>query len=260
MNLTVSLAQIDIEFGNPVQNLKKVTDYVAEAARRGSDWIVLPELWSTAYDLINASQHATLTNAGVFAELATLAKQHHITIIGSALSDMGDGRYGNTLTWHRPNGDLAASYSKLHLFRLMDEHCHLAAGDAPALVETEFGKVGLGICYDLRFPELFRHYALAGATMMVLPAEWPHPRKMHWRTLIRARAIENQMFMIACNRVGEGGGNQFFGHSAIIDPYGEVIIEGGEQEMLLTGVVDFGRLPAVRDQIPIFTDRRPDAY
>lgn len=260
MKLTISLAQIDIAFGKPLENLAKVRHYAAQAAQRGSDWLILPELWSTAYDLTNAANHATPTNAGIFAEIAALAKEHDLHIIGSCLSTLDSNKFGNTLTWHRPNGDIAATYSKLHLFRLMDEHQYLTAGDTPQLVETEWGNVGLGICYDLRFPELFRHYALAGATMMILPAEWPHPRRMHWRTLLRARAIENQMFLIACNRVGEGGGNQFFGHSAIIDPWGETIIEGGEQEMLLTADIDFGRLPNVRAKIPIFTDRRPEVY
>lgn len=260
MKLTVSLAQIDIAFGKPDENLAKVRHYAAQAAMRGSDWLILPELWSTAYDLTNADKHATPIDAGIFTEIAELARQHNLHIIGSTLSTLGQDRFGNTLTWHQPDGAIAAVYSKLHLFRLMDEHQYLSAGDAPQLVETAWGQAGLGICYDLRFPELFRHYALAGATLMILPAEWPHPRRMHWRTLLRARAIENQMFVIACNRVGEGGGNQFFGHSAIIDPWGETIIEGGEQEMLLTGEVDFGRLPATRAKIPIFTDRRPEIY
>lgn len=260
MKLTVSLAQMDIVFGKPLENLAKVRQLAAEAAQRGSDWLVLPELWSTAYDLTNAADHATPISTGIFAEIAALGQQHNLHIIGSTLSTLATEKYGNTLTWHQPDGNIAATYSKLHLFRLMNEHQFLTAGEQPEIVQTEWGKVGLGICYDLRFPELFRHYALSGATMMILPAEWPHPRRMHWRTLLRARAIENQMFVIACNRVGKGGGNQFFGHSAIIDPWGETIIEGGEQEMLLTGEIDFGRLPATRAKIPIFTDRRPEIY
>lgn len=260
MKLTITLAQIDIAFGNPEANLITVTKAAEEAARRGSNWLVLPELWSTAYDLENASDYATPTTAGIFTEVAALAKKHQLHIVGSCLSDLGDGTIGNTATWHDAAGVEAGRYSKLHLFRLMDEHKFLAAGDVPTLVSTDWGKVGMGICYDLRFPELFRHYALQGATMAVLPSEWPHPRLMHWRTLMRARAIENQLFMIACNRVGQVGDTTFFGHSAIVDPWGETVIEGGEGEMLLTADIDFGRLPSIRDHIPIFTDRRPDVY
>ncbi len=260
MKLTITLAQIDIIFGNPEANFAKVADSAEEAARRGSNWLVVPELWSTAYDLENAASYATGTDSGIFSQVAELARKHQLHIVGSCLSKIGDGNFGNTATWHDPTGAQLGQYSKLHLFRLMDEHKYLTGGPGPTLIDSEWGKVGMGICYDLRFPELFRHYALQGATMAVLPSEWPHPRLMHWRTLLRARAIENQMFMIACNRVGTAGDTVFFGHSAIIDPWGETVIEGGEGEMLLTAEIDFGRLPSIRDHIPIFTDRRPDVY
>ena len=260
MKLTITLAQIDLAFGNPEANFETVAKSAAEAARRGSDWLVVPELWSTAYDLTHARDYATPTDTGMFTRISNLAQTHQLHIIGSTLSSMSENRYGNTATWYDPAGTQLAQYSKLHLFRLMDEHKYLTAGESPTLVDTAWGKVGMGICYDLRFPELFRHYALQGATLAVLPSEWPHPRLMHWRTLLRARAIENQLFMIACNRVGTVGDTVFFGHSTIIDPWGEIVIEGGEGEMLLTAEIDFGRLPAIRDHIPIFTDRRPDVY
>lgn len=142
----------------------------------------------------------------------------------------------------------------------MDEHQYLSSGDRLALVETAWGQVGLSICYDLRFPELFRAYALSGARIVVVPAEWPHPRLAHWQTLLRARAIENQMFIIACNRVGRTGSNTFCGHSAIIDPWGETRIEGGESEDLLVATIDLDQVDAVRRQIPIFADRQPQLY
>ena len=173
---------------------------------------------------------------------------------------MGDGACGNTCTWHNTTGEHVATYSKLHLFRLMAEEKFLTAGEGPTIVETPWGKMGLAICYDLRFPELFRWYALNGVSAVIIPAEWPHPRLMHWRTLLRARAIENQMFIIACNRVGSKGNDRFFGHSAIVDPWGETIIEGGESEMLLTATVDLASVEAVRKKIPVFADRRPDVY
>ena len=88
----------------------------------------------------------------------------------------------------------------------------------------------MAICYDLRFPEIFRQYALAGARIIFLPLEWPRPRLAHWRTLLRAWAVENQLFVIACNRVGRTGNNDFFGHSAIIDPWGKTVVEGNEEQ------------------------------
>lgn len=246
--------------GQPERNLAAVSEMTAEAARRGSDIVVFPELWSTGYDLENAPAHAAPIDQGIFAATASLARQHGIHIVGSCLSRLAEGRYGNTAVFFDPMGRVLGSYTKVHLFRLMDEEQYLAPGDRLALLETGWGSVGLSICYDLRFPEQFRAYALAGATIVFLPAEWPHPRLAHWRTLLRARAIENQMYIVACNRTGASKGITFCGHSAIIDPWGETVIEGGESPSLLTAEIDLSWVEEARVKIPILTDRRPDVY
>ncbi|MCO5186431.1 MAG: carbon-nitrogen family hydrolase [Anaerolineae bacterium] len=258
--LHIALAQFDLVFGDPQANLTHVARFSAEAAQRGADVLVLPELWSTAYDLEKAERHATLVDEGVFAAVRQLARQHRLTIIGSSLSVLGPERYGNTATVATPDGTTAAVYSKLHLFRLMQEEQFLAAGDRAVSAEMPWGKLGLGICYDLRFPELFRHYALDGVQIVFLPSEWPHPRLMHWRTLLRARAIENQLFVVACNRIGRVGDTHFFGHSAVIDPWGETVLEAGDVAGLFSAEIDLDLVAAVRRKIPIFADRRPDVY
>ena len=260
MLLTISLGQMDIRFGDPAANFETVTRMTEEAKRRGSDLILFPELWSTAYDLTRAPRYASSLDAGVFADLSALAKRTGIHILGSTLSVLGENKFGNTLTVFAPDGTLLADYSKIHLFRLMDEHQHLTAGDKPVLVDLPFGRAGLAICYDLRFPELFRGYALAGAEMTFLPAEWPHPRLSHWQTLVRARAIENQMFVFACNRVGRDASNEFFGHSMAVDPWGEILAEGGEGEELITLTADLSKVQEARRRIPILSDRRPESY
>ena len=260
MMLNVSIGQMDVKLGAPEENLAVVARMTAESARRGSDVVVFPELWSTGYDLANGTKYATGTNAGIFAEMARLAREHDICILGSCLSDLGEGRIGNTAVFFNKNGENIGTYSKTHLFRLMDEDQYLAAGSSRMMVETEWGKMGLAICYDLRFPELFRAYALAGAKLIFLPSEWPHPRLAHWRTLLKARAIENQFFMVACNRVGTTNSTSFFGHSAIVDPWGELVVEAGEREMLVTAVIDLDAADEVRKKIPVFQDRRPDVY
>ncbi len=111
--------------------------------------------------------------------------------------DLGSGKIGNTGLLFDPEGKLVAEYTKLHLFRLMSEDRHLHAGNSVVVAQTQWGSTGLAICYDLRFPELFRGHTLAGAKVILLVAEWPHPRLAHWQTLLRARAIENQGFMFA---------------------------------------------------------------
>lgn len=260
MRLTLSLAQIDIAFGDPEANMAKVCQMADEAVRRGSDVLLLPELWSTGYDLANVAKHASPLTAGIFAELSSLAASKGLFLLGSNLGLNASGTVGNTAVLFAPDGERLAAYNKIHLFRLMAEDQHLAPGDKPVLVDLPWGKAGLAICYDLRFPELFRQYAVGGANMVFLPAEWPHPRLAHWQILLRARAVENQMFVIACNRVGSAGETSFFGHSCIIDPWGEIVVEGGGGEMLITAVIDTDQVAKIRRQIPVFADRRPELY
>lgn len=260
MTFKISLGQMDIKLGDPAANLVTATRMTEDAKRNGSDAVILPELWSTGYDLNHARRYASSLTSGLFPDLSALAARTGIFILGSTLSLLDENKFGNTLTVFSPDGTLLADYSKTHLFRLMDEEKYLTAGDKPVLVELPFGRAGLSICYDLRFPELFRGYALAGAEMIFLPSEWPHPRLSHWQTLVRARAIENQIFMVAVNRVGRDASNEFFGHSMVVDPWGEILAEGGEGEELITVGVDPLKVQEARRRIPILQDRRPEIY
>ncbi|MEI2609838.1 MAG: carbon-nitrogen family hydrolase [Candidatus Promineifilaceae bacterium] len=260
MNVTIALGQMDVQLGEPERNWQTVVAMAAAAAARQADILVLPELWSTGYDLENAAAYVTPTDQGIFARVADLARQHHLHILGSCLSLMGANRFGNTAVWFDPLGQNLATYSKIHLFRLMAEEQFLTAGEKLAMLTTPWGKAGLAICYDLRFPEMFRAYALAGARLVFLPSEWPHPRLAHWQTLVRGRAIENQMFLIACNRVGTSKNSHFFGHSCIIDPWGETVIEGDESPQLLVATINTALVDTVRAKIPVFADRRPELY
>ena len=155
---------------------------------------------------------------------------------------------------------MVRKYTKIHLFQLMEEHRYLAAGDQLAIVDTKWGRFGLAICYDLRFPELFRSYALSGVKAVLLVAEWPHPRLAHWQILLRARAIENQMYIIACNRAGVSKDAHFCGHSCVINPWGEIVAEAEEHEELLVTEIDMDKVDQVRAKIPVFADRKPEVY
>lgn len=260
MKLPIALGQMDVVLGRPQTNLETVKTLAATAASKGAEMLVLPELWSTGYDLEHAAHYATPVNQGVFAETAVLAQHHRLHISGSCLSTIGEGQFGNTAVLHSPTGQLLGAYHKIHLFRLMDEDQYLTAGDHLTIANTPWGHVGMAICYDLRFPEIFRTYALAGAKLIILPAEWPYPRLVHWQTLLRARAIENQLYVIACNRVGTSKNSTFLGHSCIIDPWGEVVAEAGETEELITAEIDLTKVDEIRAKIPVFADRRPHLY
>ncbi len=270
MNLTISLGQMDVHAGQPDRNLSRVREWIAEAARRGSDLVVFPELWDTGYALAQAAQLGSPLEGGRFASVAALAREHRVHVIGSMLelaaaaSAGASPRAYNTAVWFGPEGDVLGVYRKLHLFRLMNEERYLDPGEALLLLDLPWGTTGTAICYDLRFPELFRSYALGGAVLTVIPAQWPHPRMAHWQTLLRARAIENQMVVVACNRVGEEQGAKgpvrFGGRSVILDAWGEAVIEGNESETLLTATVDLSHVAHIRQRIPVFDDRRPDVY
>ncbi len=259
MKLTLSLGQMDLRLGEPGRNFERAQAWTREAAGRGSEVVLFPELWSTAYDLEHWAQHAAPLGQGMFARIASLAREQHVAIAGSLL-EARDGKAFNTFVLYDAEGKLIGVYRKIHLVPMLDEPKWLAAGSELALADTPWGRTGLAICYDLRFPELFRKYALDGARLAFLPAEWPSKRAAHWRTLIRARAIENQMFVVACNRVGESKGEHFGGESALINPWGETVVEGGAEEALLTAEIDLAVVDEVRARVPVFKDRRPDVY
>lgn len=260
MELRVAIGQMDLALGDPEANLRTVQDLAADAAGR-ADLLVLPELWGSGYDLERANELADELNTGLFAAVASLARHHKLAICGSLLEwDAATERAYNTATLYDANGALRGAYRKLHLIGLMDEDRYLGAGDAAPVLDTPWGTGALAVCYDLRFPELFRRFALDGAGIVLLPSEWPVTRIEHWRTLLRARAIENQCFVIACNRVGADRANTFGGRSAAIDPRGTVLVEGDDAAALLFATLDLDQINEVRDFLPVFRDRRPDVY
>ena len=259
MPLTITLAQIDITLGDRNANLERGQALAAEAARRGADLLIFPELWTTGYALERAAELGEPLDGYTARTLCGWAQAHKLWITGSFLLRQGD-QVRNAAPLFGPGGEILGPYAKIHRFGPMAEDRWLAAGDAPGLFDLPWGRAGLAICYDLRFPELFRTLALAGATLILLPSEWPHPRLAHWRTLIRARAIENQCFIATVNRVGSDRSNTFCGHSALIDPWGETVAEAGEDEALLTATIDLAQVEDIRRRIPVFADRRPACY
>lgn len=257
--LKIALAQMDVRQADPDTNLATARDMVTQAATSGAKLVVLPELWGSGYDLRHAERYATTLDAGFFAEMAAWAQKYDLYVAGSLLEAGGD-RIFNTLALFGPEG-LIGSYRKLHLIGLMSEDRYLAAGDRPTLCEDlPWGPTGLAICYDLRFPELFRVYAVAGARLMVISAQWPAPRIAHWRLLLQARAIENQCVVAACNRVGADPDNDFVGASAVVGPDGQVLVEGDAQPALLMAAVDVTKIDTTREFLPLFRDRRPECY
>jgi omega-amidase len=254
--LKIALVQFEISLGQPAENLRRLRSRLNEARATGAQLALLPELWSTGYDLERAAELASEKNGPIFRELSELAQEFSLYLCGSVL-EAEHGRYFNTQLLCSPDGSFLASYRKIHLFGLMSEPEFLSPGMTPVSVDLPWGKAGLSICYDLRFPELFRSYAAEGAQLILMSAEWPHPRLAHWRALLIARAIENQAFVAACNTVGQGNGNVFCGHSMVVNPWGEVLVEAGEQEGVFLAEVDLPEADDIRRRYPFLADARP---
>jgi len=260
MKWKIACIQMDIEYGNPDKNFAEARKWIQKAADANCDIAVLPELWTTGYDLTRLSEigDENAKESVRFLQNAAMEFQIHL-VGGSVAKKTADGIFNTMLIVDR-EGRLVKEYDKLHLFKLMDEHLYLQGGKRDGLFHLETETFGSVICYDIRFPEWIRKLALNGAKAIFVTAEWPNPRLHHWKTLLTARAIENQCFVIACNRVGNDPNNLFFGHSLIIDPWGEIIVEGSENEELVMGEVDLETVSKVRNTIPVFADRLPDFY
>ena len=263
--MKIALAQFEVARGHPVANLAQIREYASESKTQGAHVLFLPEMCTTGFDwkqnlaiLEDAEKHNDV--------IATIAKTFDIAICGSFLELAPSGRPANTLFYFERSGEIIARYRKAHLFTLFNEEKYMEAGNIIVTRKTEMGKIGCSICYDLRFPELFRKCALKGAVIQVLPAAFPHPRLKHWQTLIRARAIENQVYFIATNQCGtenhsaDVGDTNYFGHSMVVDPSGEILLEADETTGVYITEIDIEKVAETRSHISVFRDRRVDLY
>lgn len=260
--LRIALVQMNIVAGDPEANFAKMLDNLEKAATATPkpDLIVLPEMWNTGYALDRIQSLADKDGERTKTAISAFCRKHGVSVHAGSIARSNGSGVTNTTYIFDAQGEEIGQYSKIHLFQLMNEHLHLEAGEQPGRFELGGVAAGTMICYDIRFPELARKLALEGAKILFVPAEWPHPRLHHWRTLLQARAIENQMYVVSCNTVGESGGSTFFGHSMVIDPWGEVLAEAEEQETIVYADIDLALVDEVRGRIPVFADRRPTLY
>jgi len=265
IKVKIALAQIDVVIASPAANLAQAADLMRKARAGGAEMLCFPEMWTTGFDY-----QANLKDAGacraVLDQIGKLAQNHGLWVHGSVSLPDDTGRMTNTALLFAPDGKAHGEYRKIHLFGLIGEDRHTLAGDLPVTVETPWGLAGQAICYDLRFPELFRMYAVAGAQLIFCPSAFPAVRRDHWRTLIRARAIENQVFVVAVNQVGteelnDGQVLTYGGASAVISPSGQALVEADEHsEELVFAELDMGEVAEIRARMNTLADRRPDVY
>ncbi len=266
MRYKMAVAQMDTGSDTRV-NREKTRQYIREAAGRGADFIVFPE--HADYLGRDHASHAVLVPGEMTRFFASCAEKYGIQIHCGTITEQNPGRNPyNTSVLFSSRGEILGCYRKLHLFDVALEGApgyresdEASPGDEIVLCDTEFGRIGMAVCYDLRFPELFRLLAKQGAELIVLPANFTEETgRAHWETLVRARAIENTCFVAAAGQCGKKDAFASYGHSMIVDPWGNVLAEAGSQEEILYADIDTDRIRQVREQIPSLSNVREDVY
>jgi predicted amidohydrolase len=252
-------------------NLELAERLVARAASAGAEIVVLPEKWNAIGDADTLHAAAEPLDGGESVEaMSGWAERHGITLVGGSITERRERRQklSNTCLVFGPDGVLAALYRKIHLFDVeVGGHVYRESeaeepGDEPVVVEADGWMLGLSICYDVRFPELYRVLALEGADVLTVPSHFTlHTGRDHWEVLLRARAIENHCYVAAAAQIGETRpGKPSYGRSLIVDPWGLVLAQAPDEEGLIAAELERRRLVDVRTSLPSLASRRPEAY
>jgi deaminated glutathione amidase len=252
-------------------NLEQAERLVTRAASAGADLVLLPEKWNSIGDIETLYASAEPIEGGESVEaMAGWASRHGITLVGGSITERREGRekLSNTCLVFDPQGACAAVYRKIHLFdvevggQVYRESEAEEAGEEPVVVGAEDWLVGLSICYDVRFPELYRILALEGADLFTVPSHFTlHTGRDHWEVLLRARAIENHCYVAAAAQIGETRpGKPSYGRSLIVDPWGLVLAQAPDEEGVISAELERSRLEEIRRNLPSLASRKPEAY
>lgn len=258
MKIKIGLLQMNVEMGNPKANFAKAKGMIEKAAEKEPDILVLPETWDCGFFPGNVDELADPDGAMVREFLGNLARTYGVSIVGGTTACKIGGKVYNRCHVFDRKGQVAAVYDKIHGFSLSGEPEIFSMGNTLSRFELDGLSCGAVICYDIRFPELIRRYALQGCDLLFVPAAWPKIRNTHWVRLNQARAIENQFYVAAVNQTGPSGDTLFAGESLLLDPWGEDICHLEEEEDIAFGRVDTDVIAEVRSRINVFRDRRPD--
>jgi predicted amidohydrolase len=256
--------------GDKAANLEQAERLVARAAATGADVVVLPEKWNLIGEADDYRAGAESLEAGEsFAAMSSWARSHGVTLVGGSVTEHREGRErcSNTSCVYDPDGELVAVYRKIHLFDVevggvvYRESESEEPGTEPVVAASEW-PIGLTVCYDVRFPELYRILALEGAELVTVPAHFTTPTgRDHWHVLLRARAIENQYYVAAAAQWGETlPGKPAYGRSLIVDPWGTVLAQAPDEPTVIVAECDRARLSEIRTKLPSLANRQADAY
>ncbi|MEX2114752.1 MAG: carbon-nitrogen family hydrolase [Pirellulales bacterium] len=255
--MQIVACQIDIAWEDKEATHRRVRELLRGATIEPGALIVLPEMFATGFSM-HVDAIAEAADGPTHAFLSEAAREHRAFVIGGVVTRAADGRGCNDAAVFGPNGTLIARYTKMHPFTFGGETTHYQAGDAIELFDWGELRVAPFVCYDLRFPEVFRRAVRAGAELLVVIANWPEPREAHWLALLAARAIENQAYVIGVNRAGHDPHLRYSGKSLILGPRGETLAAAGTGEQLLMADIDKAPLVEYRCQFPALADVRAD--
>ena len=269
MELSVALIQTDAG-PDPERNVARAAELAEQAAGSGARLVALPEYLHYRGPDEGYRASARPIPGPFTAPFSAIARAHGCWILAGSLAEVSDDpvRPFNTSALIGPDGEVAASYRKVHLFDVavddgpVDlESARVSGGEETVVADIGGAMLGLTICYDLRFPELYRTLALAGAEIFAVPSNFTERTgRDHWEVLLRARAIENGAWVIAPSQIGGPPGQPAYGHSMIIDPWGIVVAQASDRETIVQATIDTLRVAAIRRQIPALANRRPGSY
>lgn len=256
---TIALCQMTVT-EDKEQNLRHATEVVDEAARAGARVVCLPEIWNSPYDMKRLGSFAEPVDGPSVALMGSLAHTHGIHLVGGTIPESAEGRVYNTSFVFDPSGALIARHRKVHLFDVdiekgvcFKESDFFTAGEGVTLFDTGFGKMGLAVCFDLRFPEMFREMAVAGAHIVFLPASFNMTTgPAHWDTLIKARALDNQIYLAACSPARNlSASYTSWGHSCTATPWGEYCAAADAREAIVYATIDIDYMQKIRRELPV---------
>jgi predicted amidohydrolase len=274
--MKVACIQMDVLHCRKQENLEKALHMAFNAIIKGAEIIVLPEVFSTGFCYENLDSAAENLPSPTLENLACFSEANDCILVGSIIQEdhedncfAGKGselqeskkssRYYN-LGFCFESGILTGTYRKTHPFKSENKYFSRGNSIEPITLKKQNIKIGLEICYELRFPEIARKLALAGSDLLVTTAAFPNPKSEHWKTLVRARAIENQIPHVACNRIGSTPDRSYFGNSMIVDSLGEVKADAGDKEVVIVYDIDLSAKEEIRKDVPVFEDRREELY
>lgn len=257
MTMQIVACQPDIAWEDKPANFAHVRRLLSSASIKPGALVVLPEMFATGFSM-HVDTIAEAPDGETFAFLAGLARDLQCFVVGGVVTRSADHRGSNEAAVFGPEGTLLARYAKLHPFSYAGETKHYASGEAVAVLEWHEFALAPFVCYDLRFPEIFRRAVRSGANVMAVIANWPEPRHAHWVALLKARAIENQSYVVGVNRAGSDPHVAYAGGSLILGPRGEVLAEAGRDAQVISAEIELAPLVEYRQQFPALEDIRPE--